>query len=157
MNKATYTIEDLIQAVKESTSVRQVILKLNLKEAGGNFNSIKIKIKDLNLDTSHFRAGNGWSKGLTLGSKTNINDYLNNKIKITSYKLKLKLFKENLKQEKCESCNLSEWLCNPIPLELDHIDGNKYNNNLSNLRILCPNCHALTPTYRTKNIGAYSK
>ena len=42
-----------------------------------------------------------------------------------------------------------------IPLELHHKDGNKFNNNLSNLELLCPNCHAFTNTYRTKNIGAY--
>lgn len=39
----------------------------------------------------------------------------------------------------------------PIPLELDHIDGNHQNNALQNLRLLCPNCHALTPTFRDKN------
>ena len=156
MNKTTYTTEELTQAVKDSTSIRQVLFKLNLKEAGGNFNSIKTKIAGLKLDTSHFRSGNGWSKGLTLGPKTDINDYLNNKIKIVSYKLKLKLFELDLKKKQCEVCELTEWLGNPIPLELDHIDGNKHNNNLSNLRILCPNCHALTPTYRTKNIGRYT-
>jgi len=39
----------------------------------------------------------------------------------------------------------------PIPLELDHIDGNHQNNALDNLRLLCPNCHSLTPTFRGKN------
>lgn len=40
----------------------------------------------------------------------------------------------------------------PIPLQLDHIDGNHTNNKLENLQILCPNCHAKTPTYCGKNI-----
>lgn len=53
---------------------------------------------------------------------------------------------------KCESCNLEEWLGNKIPLELDHINGVNNDNRIENLRILCPNCHALTPTYRGKNI-----
>jgi hypothetical protein len=55
----------IIKYVKESTSVRQILLKLNLKETGGNYNSIKTWIKLLNLNTSHF-TGLGWSKGKTL-------------------------------------------------------------------------------------------
>jgi len=53
----------------------------------------------------------------------------------------------------CEECLLSEWKGNPIPLELHHIDGNSENNKKENLKLLCPNCHFFTPTYRSKNIG----
>jgi hypothetical protein len=54
----------------------------------------------------------------------------------------------------CESCKLSEWIGNPIPLELHHVDGNSGNNKEENLQLLCPNCHALTPTFRAKNRNA---
>ena len=52
----------------------------------------------------------------------------------------------------CELCNTSEWLGSAITLEIHHIDGNNKNNELSNLQILCPNCHSQTDNYRAKNI-----
>lgn len=54
---------------------------------------------------------------------------------------------------KCVQCENTEWLGEPIPLELDHIDGNAGNNKPENLRLLCPNCHAKTPTHKAKNKG----
>lgn len=52
---------------------------------------------------------------------------------------------------KCNKCNLDKWLNEDIPLELEHIDGNHKNDERNNLEALCPNCHALTPTWRGRN------
>jgi len=54
---------------------------------------------------------------------------------------------------KCFICKNSKWNGQDIPLELDHIDGNHENSTRDNLRILCPNCHAQTPTYKNRNKG----
>lgn len=62
---------------------------------------------------------------------------------ITSYKLKEKLIRDGLKEDKCELCGLSVWQNQKLPLELHHKDGDHYNNNLDNLIILCPNCHSI--------------
>lgn len=51
----------------------------------------------------------------------------------------------------CSSCKNTEWMGQPIPLEIDHIDGNSDNWAKENVRLLCPLCHALTPTYKGKN------
>lgn len=66
-------------------------------------------------------------------------------------KLKNRLFLEGYKEKFCEVCHNSMWLGQPIALELDHIDGNSNNHLFENLRIICPNCHAMTKTYRGKN------
>ncbi|MGB7339067.1 MAG: HNH endonuclease signature motif containing protein [Phototrophicaceae bacterium] len=57
----------------------------------------------------------------------------------------------------CESCGLAEWLGDPIALELDHIDGDPDNNDEQNLRVICPNCHAKTETYKGANSGNSSR
>jgi hypothetical protein len=54
----------------------------------------------------------------------------------------------------CENCGLSEWMNHPITLELEHVDGNNRNNIETNLKLLCPNCHALTYTWRGRNINS---
>lgn len=79
-------------------------------------------------------------------------------IKSTTVKssvLKKKLIEDGIKEAKCECCGLSEWMGKPIPLELHHIDGDRYNNLIINLEILCPNCHTFTDNYGAKNIGNY--
>jgi 5-methylcytosine-specific restriction endonuclease McrA len=62
------------------------------------------------------------------------------------------LLKDGLKNNLCELCKIEEWLDKPIKLELHHIDGNKNNNSLDNIQLLCPNCHSFTDNYRGKNI-----
>jgi 5-methylcytosine-specific restriction endonuclease McrA len=57
-----------------------------------------------------------------------------------------------LEQEgRCDKCGLSDWLNQPITLELEHIDGNHDNWLHENLIFLCPNCHSQTPTWRGRN------
>lgn len=143
--------EQLIEAVCNSTSLCQVmkILKVNYN-GGGNYRTIQKYIKIYNIDTSHF-AGQGWSKGKKVGPKVDIQEYLSNKRYIGSHSLKLKLLDAKIFDKKCCNCQITKWLNQPVPLELHHIDGNNENNNLDNIQILCPNCHALTDNYCAKN------
>ena len=54
---------------------------------------------------------------------------------------------------RCSECGKIHWMGKEIPLEVDHINGNAGDNSMENLRLLCPNCHAQTPTYRALNKG----
>lgn len=146
-----YTEEQLKIAIINSTSIRQVLIAIGLVPVGGNYTFINSYIKENNIDISHMN-GQGWNKGHEYQPKRPIIEYLSNKYSISSHKLRLRLLSEKIMTYKCSNCNLSTWLDNPIPLELDHIDGNHENNNLENLRLLCPNCHALTLTHAGKNI-----
>ncbi|GAB4319687.1 MAG: hypothetical protein Kow00117_09330 [Phototrophicales bacterium] len=149
-----YNEDTLRQAVADSYSYAQVLKLLGIKPAGGNYETLKRRIEQLQIDTSHFR-GHGWNGGqrAIVTRKYRLEDVL---IKNSPYKqsssLKKRLIEAGYFEAICASCGLDTWLNHPIPLELDHINGDRRDNRLENLRLLCPNCHALTETYRGRNI-----
>lgn len=71
----------------------------------------------------------------------------------STFHLKERLLKENVKDHKCECCGNTEWMGKPIALELHHVNGIKDDLRIENLKMFCPNCHAFTDNYRGKNIG----
>lgn len=66
-------------------------------------------------------------------------------------KLKKRLLKEGLKENKCDICGVTEWNNKELSMQLDHIDGDSHNHKFDNLRMVCPNCHSQTHTYCGKN------
>lgn len=148
-----WTDEQLIEAVKVSNSVSDILTFLGLKPAGGNYKTIKESLIKNNISTAHFtRKGNGWSKGMKFPVRK-LDHILVFGKRCSTHSLKLRLIKAGIKERRCEHCKLDTWLGNPIPIELHHIDGDYYNNLIENIELICPNCHALTDNYRGKNVG----
>jgi hypothetical protein len=143
------TKEQIIEASETTNSAAAAAAKLQIK-----YDTYKKYAKHFGVWKTN-QSGKGISKPQLDGDprKIPLVEILDGKHpSYQSNKLRIRLFKENIKQEKCEKCELTEWLGKKISLEVDHKDGNPFNHKLSNLQILCPNCHAQTETYRGKNI-----
>ena len=152
-----YTHEQLREAVRTSGSIRQALKKLDVAPYGGNYATFKKAVKHFEIDTSHFH-GKLWNMGDHTGHLKRVRpaplpleEILVKDSDYQSYKLKNRLLKAGIKEHRCEMCNITEWLGKEAPLELDHVNGDRRDNRLLNLRVLCPNCHATTSTYRGKN------
>jgi len=143
--------EDILKWIEENQPKAFICRQLNCKPETLNSYLDKMCIE---YDGNASRKG--LDRGINEGYKP-ASEYLGTNKHITSHKLKIKLIRDGLKENKCELCGLTEWQGKPIPLELHHINGNHYDNNLNNLQILCPNCHAIQNGNSGANIPILKK
>ena len=153
--KSIWTDQEFTDAVKASKSYAEVLRRFGLKAAGANYNRVKRDIKRLGLDISHM-TGKAWNVGERYKKLKDPIPLEKILVKDSTYKntysLKNRIFKEGLKEKRCECCGNTTWLGKEIPLELHHINGDHSDLRIENLQILCPNCHSLTDNYRGKGI-----
>jgi hypothetical protein len=162
--KYKYTEIELRDIVEKSKSMGHLLKLCGVIPAGGNYSTMKQRLKIWNIDTTHWgktmRERQGWLKGKThnWAPKMPLEQILveNTPYRGSTYALKNRLIKDGLFERKCYDCKRTEWKNQPIPIELEHVNGNRFDCRIENLTLFCPNCHALTPTYRGKNKGRYS-
>lgn len=149
-----WTKEVLQAAVGSSTNMCEVLRRLGLEVVGGQHTYISRRVKALGIDTSHFSAPPRSGDLRRRPPEELLVDQ--------SQKLARRIPGERLKRamialgaaEQCTLCGTGGmWRERPLPLEVDHIDGNWRNNRPENLRLLCPNCHSTTDTYRGRGKG----
>lgn len=149
--------EDFIKLVKNSVGYSDCLRAFGLSPKGGSsVDIIKRRIKELNIDTSHFSKSAVCSKNRREYSSKDI--FKKNSTYSNMTKLKKRLILEYNVEYKCALCGLSTWRDKPISLQLDHINGDNTDHRISNLRLLCPNCHSQTTTYylcRQKHKGVW--
>ncbi|MFK4149487.1 HNH endonuclease signature motif containing protein [Streptomyces sp. NPDC004065] len=145
-----WTREVLERAVAASTNMCEVLRHLGLDVVGGHHTHISRRIRAYGIDTSHFqvptRRGKPWRprtpEGLLVAQEAGQTR------RIQSDRLRWAM-RELGVEERCALCGSAPvWRGRPLPLEVDHIDGNYRDNRIENLRFLCPNCHSTTDTFR---------
>lgn len=158
-----YTKEWLEELCSESYSLAEVLKKAGRAAGGGGSQAtLKKKIEEFEIDISHF-TGQAWAKGKTQETdarvkskeKYSLEEVFCKDSPVTQKVLRGYVERHQVLEYKCINCGCDgNWQNGIIALEIDHIDGDNSNNEISNLRYLCPNCHALTDTYRGRNIGS---
>ena len=148
-----YTEEVLEDAVKQSFSISEVLRKLGIA-GGGSHGHITWRIKQLGIDTSHFKKQGEFLKKSCFQKKPwqEVLVLKPSSQRTPGFQLKRALL-EIGREYKCENiaCSIQgKWLERKLVLDVDHIDGNWHDNRSENLRFLCPNCHSQTETYGNK-------
>jgi hypothetical protein len=141
-------IEDgeIIKACKEELTMAKAAIRLGL-----HYNTFIRKAKKLGVYKPN-QGAKGSSKPSPLSKIPTKEILMGSHPHYQTNKLRLRLISEGIKNEECEVCGIKDWNGKKLSFELDHIDGDRTNHRLENLRIVCPNCHSQTDTYRGKNI-----
>jgi len=155
-SRRRYSESQFREAVRESRSVAEALRKLGLSpHGGGGYESFYSYCEETGTDWSHFK-GQGWLRGGSCSwsqfkARPLEEILVEDSTYLSTANLKRRLIKEGVFEDKCYECGLKEWRGSKLPTELHHKNGNRRDNRLSNLIILCRNCHGLTQNFRQRN------
>lgn len=149
-----YSKENLEPIIRCNISWSGVIQALGLRQAGGTQENLRKRAKAFSISTSHF-LGQAHNRGKTGVGKAYTKETLLQKVLVKGKAhhgthLLRSLIRLGIKKRECEKCHHTQWMEQDIPLEIHHLDEDHENNELSNLEVLCPNCHALYGPVKTR-------
>lgn len=130
--------EEILQWISEGQSNAEIARRLSCK-----VDTLKAYYSKLGINYK----GNQGGKGIKIDPKRKSALEIISSSSFTNSVKRKRLIEDGIKENRCECCGLSSWMGKPIPLELHHKDLNHYNNDLSNLQILCANCHMQAHNY----------
>ena len=140
---------EFIELVNKCSNISDVLRELGYSTNGNSWGYQIVKERMEKLNLFFIKRNSMYQNNTALPlEKILIKDSEYNRTK-----LKTRLVKEGLKEYKCECCGISEWNGKPLTLQLHHINGIHNDNRLSNLQLLCPNCHSQTENFGTKGRG----
>ena len=141
------TDEQIIQAIETNTTMRQAAISLGVNPTTLKERAIKLGVYAPN------QGRKGGERPLQNVDRTIPLDEILNGQHPTyqTHRLRLRLFESGLKEQKCEICGTSQWQGQQLSLILDHINGINDDHRFANLRIVCPNCDSLLPTFCGRN------
>lgn len=151
-NNRIWDLNNVSEVIKNSTNYSDVLRMLNLPPNRGNRQTLQHFINQNNIQTDHFKLTRPNNRGYNRRKMTE-------KDLIENCEYDMACVKGFIKREKlidhtfCSLCKIQalNWNGKPLTMQLDHINGNRFDNRLENLRFICPNCHSQTETFGNKN------
>jgi 5-methylcytosine-specific restriction endonuclease McrA len=145
--------QEILAAAEGAGSAAEVLRRLGVSVTTTQRRQLRARVEALGVPATQFAQETRRVRHSRRGPRIPLSRLLVAGSHAGSHDLRKRLLAEEVLDHQCAWCGLVLWNGELIPLELDHVNGDRTDNRLENLRLLCPNCHAQTPTYRGRNIG----
>lgn len=151
-----YSKEQVEEALQDAKSIKEFIINLGLNVNNGNYRVAKKYASQYGFDLPVYDRG-VMMEDLRINNRLSDEEWFSKGPALRSGPSTRKRLIELGHEDRCACGQGPEWNGKPLTLQVDHIDGDRFNNSIENLRIICPNCHTQTETFGNTNLGSSPK